>query len=245
MEDAIRVIAGRCTVWHEADEQSESEGEVVVLVKPDNTVLVHDVSGYRPAEWLTRADSVQLSLSAGSFELRARADGETLEVTGEDPALSEFPATAAGPSVGTCPECGGSMVRAAGEVSCLGCGATYPLPRNATVTDSTCETCGLPTISLTRGTDLEVCLDRECEPIDAAVRTAFAGEWTCRTCGTDLDIDRARTLGAQCPACETHYPIPDGTVAGTCECGLPWFETDHGGRCLDPECSASRPVPTL
>lgn len=243
MQDAIRVIAGRCTVRHEADEQSESEGEVVVLVKPDNTVLVHDVTGYRPTGWLTRADSVQLSLAEGAFDLRAQSGEETLHVTGEDPAVAEFPATAAGPAVGTCPDCGASMVRAAGEVSCLGCGVSYPVPRNATVTDSTCETCGLPTLSLTRGTDLEVCLDRECEPLDAAVRANFAGEWQCPTCGSTLEIARARTLGAQCPTCETHFPIPDGHVAGTCNCGLPWFETEHGGRCLDPECSVGLPRP--
>ncbi|MFB6085743.1 MAG: DUF91 domain-containing protein [Halodesulfurarchaeum sp.] len=242
MQDAIRMIAGRCTVRHEADEQSESEGDVVVLVKPDNTVLVHDASGYRPAGWLTRADSVQLSLSERSFELHANSGGETLQVTGEDPTVAELPATTAGPVVGTCPDCAATMVRAAGEVSCLGCGATYPLPRNAAVTDSTCETCDLPTISLTRGTDLEVCLDRECDPIDAVVRATFEGEWHCPTCGSTLEIARARTLGARCPTCETHFPIPDGRVAGTCDCGLPWFETDHGGRCLDPACSAATPT---
>lgn len=243
MQDAIRVIAGRCTIRHEADEQTESEGEVVVLVKPDNTVLVHDVSGYRPAGWLTRADSVQVSLSEGRFDLRAYSGEEVLQVTGEDPSVAEFPATTAGPSVGTCPACGETMVSAAGEVTCLGCGAAYTLPRNATVTDTTCEACGLPTISVTRGTDLTVCLDRECGSLDAAVREEFGGEWNCPTCGTGLEIARARTLGAQCPTCETHYPIPDGTVVGTCSCGLPWFETDHGGRCLDPGCSTADSTP--
>jgi DNA topoisomerase-1 len=237
MQDTIRVIAGRCTVRHEADEHTETEGSVVILVKPDNTVLVHDAEGYRPAGWLTRADSVQLSMSEESVDLRATTGDERLLVSGTDPAVAEFPVTTAGPHVGTCPSCGESMVRSAGEVTCLGCHTSYALPRDATVTDSTCEHCGLPTISVTRGTDLEVCLDRECEPIDAAVESAFDGAWACPTCGTDLDIARNRTLGAQCPDCETHYPIPNGTVDGTCACGLPWFETAHGGRCLDPECS--------
>ena len=238
MQDAIRVIAGRCTVRHEADEHTETEGDVVAVVKPDNTVLVHDASGYRPAGWLTRADSVQLSMSDTEFDLRARTGEERLLVSGSDPAVAEFPVTTAGPAVGTCPACNGSMVRSAGEVTCLDCEATYALPRDATVTDSTCKRCGLPTISVTRGTDMEICLDRDCEPLDAAVRSEFDGEWSCPTCGTDLTIERTRTLGAQCPDCETHFPIPNGTVDGTCECGLPWFDTGHGGRCLDPECPA-------
>jgi DNA topoisomerase-1 len=242
MADAIRVIAGRCTVTHEADDRSAVEGDVVVVLKPDNTVLVHDADGYRPAGWLTRADSVQLSLSEGEFDLRARSDGETLQVTGADPAVAEFPATAAGTVVGTCPDCGDALVRSAGTVTCLGCRASYPLPRDATVGEADCETCGLPTIAVTRGTELSVCLDRDCEPIDRAVSAAFDGEWTCRTCGTPLSIERDRTLGAACPTCETHYPIPMGAVEGTCECGLPWFETDSGGRCLDPECSIGAPA---
>lgn len=240
MADAIRVIAGRCTVRHEADRTTESVGDVVVLVKPDDTVLVHDAAGYRPAGWLTRADGVQVSISDGEFQLRAWSGDETLEVAGEDPSIAEFPATAAGSTVGTCPDCGDALVRSGGTVTCLGCGAAYPLPRDATVTEDTCEDCGLPTIAVERGTDLEVCLDRDCEPIDAAVAAAFDGEWTCPTCGSGLEIERDRTLGAACPECGTHYPIPSGTVAGTCSCGLPFFETDHGGRCLDPDCDAKR-----
>ncbi len=240
MEDTIRVIAGRCTVRHEADETTESEGDVVVLLKPDNTVLVHDTSGYRPAGWLTRADSVQLSLSEDAVDLRASSDDETLRVTGQDPTVTEYPASPAGTAVGTCPTCEEPLVRSGGEVTCLGCGDSYTLPRDATVTDDACETCGLPTIDVTRGTDLTVCLDRNCGSIDQAVRDAFAGEWTCRTCGTPLEIGRSRTLGAQCPTCETHFTIPDGTVDGRCACGFPWFETEHGGRCLDPDCSIAR-----
>ncbi|AOW79391.1 DNA topoisomerase I [Halodesulfurarchaeum formicicum] len=237
MQDSIRVIAGQCTVTHEGDSTSESEGQVVVLVKPDNTVLVHDATGYRPAGWLTRAESVQLSLSEQAIDLRARIEETELRVTGEDVTVTEFPATVAGPAVGTCPTCGAQMVRAGGEVVCLGCGDAYALPRDATVTDRTCSDCGLPTISVTRGAALEVCLDRRCDPIDEAVRERFDGEWACPTCGSDLEIDRQRTLGARCPNCEVHYPIPDGVVDGTCACGLPVFETDHGRQCLDPDCT--------
>lgn len=239
MADAIRVIAGRCTVRHEADRTSESVGDVVVLVKPDNTVLVHDAAGYRPAGWLTRAESVQVSIAEGQFRLRATSGDETLEVAGEDPAVAEFPTTAAGPTVGTCPACGDDLVRSGSTVTRLGCGEAYPLPRDAAVTGDTCEDCGLPTIAVERGTELTVCLDRDCESIDDAVAAAFDGEWVCPTCGDPLSIERDRTLGAACEACGTHYPIPSGTVAGTCACGLPIVETEHGSRCLDPQCQAA------
>jgi DNA topoisomerase-1 len=239
MQDAIRVFAGQCTVTHQADETTEQEGEVVVLVKPDNTVLVHDASGYRPAGWLTRADSVRLSRQEDSVDLRASKDGEHLRVLGETSSFAEFPVTAAGPPVGTCPTCDGTMVRAGGDVSCLDCGDSYRLPRDADVTENTCDTCGLPTISVTRGATFEVCLDRECESIDEAVTDRFDDEWDCPTCGTPLSIERERTLLATCPTCDDRYSIPSGEIAGTCECGLPWFETERGGRCLDPDCTAS------
>ncbi|MFB6110809.1 MAG: DUF91 domain-containing protein [Halodesulfurarchaeum sp.] len=242
MQDPIQVIAGQCTVRHEGEETTESEGRVVVLVKPDGTVLVHDATGYQPARWLTRAESVQLSVSEGDFELRAQRDGADLRVSGTGVDVAAFPATAAGPRVGTCPDCGAGLVRAAGAVTCLGCGAAFALPRDATITDATCADCGLPTISVRRGADLTVCLDRRCDPIDEAVRDRFDGEWECPTCGTALRITRNRTLEASCATCEAQYPIPYGTASGACACGLPWFETDRGGRCLDPDCAESRSV---
>ena len=238
MQDAIRAFAGRSTVTHDAEETTEQEGEVVVLVKPDNTVLVHDASGYRPAGWLTRADSVRLSRQDGHLQLEARKDDESLSVTATDTDAAVYPVSPVGRPVGTCAACSGTMVRAAGEVSCLDCGDSYRLPRDARVTDEACAECGLPTISVTRGAEFEVCLDRDCESIDEAVIERFDGEWTCPTCGRPLEVDRERTLLARCPNCEDRYSIPNGVVAGTCECGRPRFETDRGDRCLDPDCRA-------
>ena len=238
MQDAIRVFAGECTVTHHADRRSEKRGEVLVLIKPDNTVLVHDATGYRPAGWLTRADSVRVSQTDAELELTATKDEEWLSVESTNAEFVEFPVTRAGPSVGTCPDCGGTMVRASGSVTCLSCGDSYRLPRDATVTDETCADCGLPTISVARGADLEVCLDRECSSIDDAVSARFDGEWSCRECGSPMIVSRERTLHVDCPDCEASYPLPNGTVSGTCECGLPWFDTARGGRCLDAECEA-------
>lgn len=242
MQDTLRVFAGQCTVTHEAADATETQGEVVVLVKPDNTVLVHDASGYRPAAWLTRADSIRLSRQDDAIDLQATKGEEHLHVTAAETAVAEFPVTVAGEPVGTCPSCSGRMVRASGEVTCLDCGDSYRLPSDATVGEATCETCGLPTISVARGESFEVCLDRDCEAIDSVVTDRFDGEWTCADCGSPLSIERERTLQAACPDCEARYTIPSGEVTGTCECGLPWFETERGGRCLDPDCEADGPL---
>lgn len=242
MQDATRVLAGDCTVTYENAETDEKRGEVVVLVKPDNTVLVHDAEGYQPASWLTRADVVRYASDADGARLCAGKGDELLRVWSHETTLDTFaPVTPAGPDVGTCPDCDGPLVRARGGVTCLGCHARYPLPRDATVLDGTCDRCGLPRIRVERGAVLEVCLDRHCESIDDRVRERFDGAWDCPRCGDPLRIERERGLRATCESCEAAYPVPVGVVAGECDCGGPRFETASGERCLAPTCPARAP----
>jgi len=54
IDDAIRVLAGDCTIIAEDDDRQEYRGRVTTIVKPDNTILVHDTDGYQPVAWLTR-----------------------------------------------------------------------------------------------------------------------------------------------------------------------------------------------
>ncbi|MFT4957579.1 MAG: DNA topoisomerase-1, partial [Halobacteriales archaeon] len=64
--DTTRVFAGDCTVIHDRDDRSEYRGRVVVVVvKADNTVLVHDAEGYQPVAWITRADVVACEREVG------------------------------------------------------------------------------------------------------------------------------------------------------------------------------------
>ncbi len=238
-DDAIRVLAGDCTVTYQGDQQRREErGEVVVLVKPDNTVLVHDVDGYQPVSWLTRADSVSFSREGGAV-LRAAAGDQHLEVVAHaEYGYAHYPATAAGVPVGDCPDCTGVLVRAGGEVTCTGCRVRYGLPSGAKVTERTCD-CGLPTMRVERGAPFEVCIDRECESLDAAVRERFDREWDCPACGGDLRVLRRGGLLAGCeryPDCETGFAIPDGTVVEECGCGLPRFDVGGAVRCLDTGC---------
>ncbi|MCH7660197.1 MAG: DUF91 domain-containing protein, partial [Euryarchaeota archaeon] len=74
--EVLHVLAGDCLVY---TDETTHRGEVVVLLKPDNTVLVHDTDGYQPVAWLTRADSVATTRNGG-FSVTAIAGDRTLRV---------------------------------------------------------------------------------------------------------------------------------------------------------------------
>ena len=237
MPDAIRAFAGDCTVT--TDDRTH-RGRVLVLLKPDRTVLVHDADGYQPVAWLTRADDVTVETSGDGFGLTAHLDGRTLRVTSDRIRRSVYPVTGAGVPVGTSPTTGGPLVRTGGAVVDLDAGTRYPLVAGATVLDERCPDCGLPLMRVDRGASFEVCIDRACEPLDDAVRERFDSEWACPDCGSDLRILRRNgRLLAGCdayPDCETAFTIPSGVVVDDCACGLPAFETATGRRCLDGTC---------
>jgi DNA topoisomerase-1 len=248
-----RVFAGECTTRYErggegtATRERTRRGHVVVLVKPDRTVLVHDADGYQPVAWLTRPDSLTIEDEDGDgdgdggFGLTARTGEETLRVVSHAVAgRATYPVSAAGVPVGTCPDCGGSLVRAGGAVACLDCDARYGLPAGATVLDRRCPDCGLPLARVERGEAFEVCVDAGCDALADRVAARFDGRYDCPDCGRALRTVRARGrtfLGcAGHPDCETTFSIPAGVVVGDCACGLPVFETATGRRCVDPTC---------
>ena len=232
------VIAGRCTTTFEGTRDRHQHGDVLVLVKPDNTVLVHDADGYQPVAWLTRPESV----TVGEKRVTAQDGDQYLAVEIHDTHVrGRYPTSDAGIPVGDCPDCRATLVRTGGGVSCPTCGS-YGLPTGATVLDETCQDCGLPRIRVQRGASFVVCLDRDCESLDERVRAAFDREWSCPDCGGDLRVLRRGGLLVGCedyPDCETGFAVPDGLHDGTCDCGLPLFDTPTGRRCLDSTCSRS------
>jgi DNA topoisomerase-1 len=238
MHDGTRVLAGECTTTFEGSREREHHGEMLVVCKPDNTVLVHDADGYQPVAWLTRADSVSLhdgTLTATDGDQRLCVE------THEEYGSASYPTSPAGQPVGEGPKCDGRLVRANGTVQCPGCETNHGIPRDATVLDETCE-CGQPRMRVARGREFEVCVDRDCESLDDAVKRAFDREWDCPNCDGDLRILRRGGLLAGCehyPDCDTGWGIPNGTVVGECACGLPQFETGSGRRCLDTGCVES------
>lgn len=238
MQDAIEILAGDCTLTYEGGEGTVAQrGAVVAVVKPDDTLLVHDATGYQPAAWLTRADGVRRWELDDGVRLVASKGEERLSVECHAVhARVTVAASPAGPPVGDCPTCDGELVRATGRVVCVACGASHGIPRDATVLESTCADCALPKIAVERGERFEVCVDYDCESLDDAVRDRFDGRWTCPDCARPLQVNRRYGLRVSCPDCEVAHPLPVGTFDGTCECGLPAVAGDDGPRCLDDAC---------
>ena len=242
MSSQTRILAGDCTVRFEGTRDRIQRGHVVVLVKPDRTVLVHDADGYQPVAWLTRPDDVTIEHDGAAFSLRAHADSQELLVTSNNASgFESFEISEAGVPVGTCPDCAGPLVRVRGEIACLDCEETYGLPAGATVLDSECDECGLPQMRVDRGDAFELCVDYACESLSAAVRERFDEEWSCPDCGSPLRVrspDGRIFLGCDdYPGCETSFSFPSGVVVDDCNCGLPRFRTASGERCIDGSCS--------
>ncbi len=239
--ESIRLFAGDCTVEFEGETERIHRGYVLVVVKPDRTVLVHDAGGYQPVAWLTRADDVTTETDGDAFTVAATADDQQLRVVSHTPtAQRELPVSGAGVPVGECPDCGDSLVRVAGDVVCVGCEESYGLPAGATVLDDHCSDCGLPKMGVDRGESFELCLDWRCESLADAVADELDGRWDCPDCGAPLGVvsrGNRPFLGCDAyPDCETTFSIPAGRVVGECPCGLPVFETPAGDRCLDGGC---------
>ncbi|MES3160044.1 MAG: endonuclease NucS [Halorubrum sp.] len=245
MPARLRVLAGDCTVTERGDRTRTHRGRVVVLIKPDNTTLVHDADGYQPVAWLTRPDSVVAEGDDGGFTVTARDGSRQLRIVAEEATASRgLPITEAGIPVGTCPDDDGPLVRSRGDVVCLDCERRWGLPAGASVTDATCETCGLPKIRVERGEPFHLCLDASCDPMDAAVTDRFDRVWDCPDCDGELTVQSAPgRVYLACEhdtACGTTFSIPSGTVVDECGCGLPLFETATGRGCLDRTCQINR-----
>lgn len=238
----MRVFAGDCTVdYRDGTHTRQERGHVVVLLKPDNTLLVHDPDGYRPVAWLTRPADLSLSTDSSGFVIEASDGDRWLTVsTHVEHGQGQYPGSAVGQPIGTCPDCNGTLIHADRAVTCLGCQARYGLPADADLLEATCEACDLPRMEVERGAVFELCIDRNCEPLDDAVADRFDGEWDCPDCSGTLRVRRRGSLLAACdryPACESGFVIPRGTVDGDCSaCGLPAFETSTDRRCLDATC---------
>ena len=233
-----RLLAGDCTTTFDGDRSYEKRGRVVCLRKPDDTVLVHDAGGYRPVAWLTRPES---SLVAGDPPtVEARNGDERLRVLFHETSVdTRLPVSPAGEPVGPCPDCAGALVRRSGTVACTACDRSHGLPAGATLLDSACD-CGLPRVAVTRGDRFEVCVDRDCDPLDEAVRERFDRAFDCPDCGSPLRVVRAGGLLLGCddyPECDVAVPLPDGDHDGSCGCGLPTFD----GRCPDSSCASASP----
>jgi DNA topoisomerase-1 len=180
---------------------------------------------------------VKLVAVDGDERLTVRFDPE--------PAVARHAVSAAGTPVGTC-HCEGELVATGGEVTCLDCEEGYAVPRGGRVADTTCDACGLPELSVQRGEQFRVCLDRDCRPLSAAVAAALDGRVDCPDCSASLRVEQHRGrqfLGCDdYPDCEATFSIPAGVIVGTCACGLPVFDRGTDRRCLDAACPHDGPA---
>lgn len=234
------LLVGECHVELTGSENRTHRGQAVVLVKPDGTVLVHDVVGYKPVAWLTRAEKVAEDPEQGTI---TAVDGDTwLRITVDQPVVDRtVPGSPAGHPTGNCPSCGGTLVDARNAVHCIACHDRYGLPNDASLLDQSCS-CGLPKMAVDRGETFEVCIDRECEPLDPVIADRFDGVWSCpdANCPGTLRVIRRSGLLLGCdqyPDCEEAYRFPAGTLEGHCSCGLPRFSTNTKSGCIDTTCS--------
>jgi Predicted nuclease of the RecB family len=247
MSDSTRILTGDCTVSFDGPRERTQRGHVVILVKPDRTVLVHDADGYQPVAWLTRPDEVTVERDSEGFSLDAAADDQALSVRSHDATeTDDYPVSVAGVPVGDCPLCTGPLVRTRGEIRCLDCAEQYGLPSGATVLDSCCPDCGLPQMRVERGAALELCVDYACESLSAAVSERFDADYDCPDCGSPLRVrspDGRLFFGCEgYPDCETSFSFPAGVVTDDCACGLPRFRTASGERCLNGSCEHDSPA---
>lgn len=237
MKNATRIFAGTCTIDYEGEAETHQHGTVLTIVKPDNTVLVHDAAGYQPAAWLTRPETVEITRDGEGFEILATAGDQRLSVESIDHHDdAQYQISPAGVSVGSCPACAGILVRTGGAVVCIGCLTRWPLQHDATLSETCCSTCGLPTMILRRGVEFHVCLDDSCDSLASRVSDRFDGRWSCPTCGEAMEIERSGQFYLVCSACERRHTVPSGLIVGRCSCGLPRFETSRTEQCLDTDC---------
>lgn len=241
MDDTTRILAGDCTVTYDGTDTVTQRGAVLILYKPDDTVLVHDADGYQPAAWLTRADTVRVTRTDDGFELFATKDDATLHIESHTTTGDRYyPSSPAGPPTGACPTCPGTLIETTAAIVCTACRHQYQIPRDATIADDPCPDCGLPLMTVERGATFELCTDHSCDALADVVADQFDTAWPCPNCGSPTTIDDTRGVCATCTACDTTVSVPRGTIIGECPCGMPLFASADATRCFDPDCTRRR-----
>lgn len=75
------VVSGPATVEFNGRTVKKSEGDAVLLLKPDNSIVIHGLHGVKPLGYLARADEIRSRGSNGTFTVEAAAGNDRLTVT--------------------------------------------------------------------------------------------------------------------------------------------------------------------
>jgi DNA topoisomerase-1 len=225
MADELRTFAGDCRIEDRANDRSTYRGRVVVLVKPDGTVLVHDTGGYQPVAWITRADDVTVET-----DVRAPipADG-TVRTDGAVTHSAEPPSSEGSSPSPSATAASGASAEPSDERATRT--TAEPARHDAAVT---------PFVVTARTADRQLrIVARQAfgtgrYPASGAGRPVGA----CPDCEAALVTD---TGAIRCVACDRHHGLPSGAAVrdAVCDCGLPRVRVERGAAfdvCADRTC---------
>lgn len=74
------VISGIASVRYNGKMEDEYDGKAVVLIKPDNSIVVHKESGVLPRNYLKSSNDISLILEGSSIKVSASSGKENLEI---------------------------------------------------------------------------------------------------------------------------------------------------------------------
>jgi RecB family endonuclease NucS len=87
----VVVLAGPCTVSYEGRASSRlGEGERLVIIKRDRSVLVHRPEGYEPVNWQPANSKIDFTTSGEEFQIRVSNGPELLTITFTSPPRIEY-----------------------------------------------------------------------------------------------------------------------------------------------------------
>jgi hypothetical protein len=102
--DNYYVVSGPAVVEYNGRTVKKFEGDAVLMLKPDNSIVVHSLHGVNPVSYLARADEIWSRGSNGTFTMEAIAADDRLTITflkmcGFESMFKELPAGAKKPRV--------------------------------------------------------------------------------------------------------------------------------------------------
>ena len=75
------IVSGPATVEYNGRTVKKFEGDATLMLKPDNSIIVHGLHGVKPVSYLARADEIWSKGSNGTFTIEAIAGNDRLLVT--------------------------------------------------------------------------------------------------------------------------------------------------------------------
>lgn len=75
------VVSGPAMVEYKGRTVKKFEGEAALVLKPDNSIVVHSLHGVKPVSYLARAEEIWSRGSKGTFTMEAVAGNDRLTVT--------------------------------------------------------------------------------------------------------------------------------------------------------------------